>query len=88
MEMDTDEELVIWIAEDITERKEHTRELERHEVFLESIREEVLVTDADFVISYESAAVPKLYGYEQGSRVIREGVNRRRRSFENVHKSI
>ena len=69
MEMDTDEELVIWIAEDITERKEHTRELERHEVFLESVNEEVLVTDTDFVISYESAAVPKLYGYEQGERV-------------------
>ena len=69
MEMDTDEELVIWIAEDITENKEHTRELERHEVFLESIREEVLVTDVDFVISYESAAVPKLYGYDQGERV-------------------
>ena len=69
METDVDEDLVIWIAEDITERKEHTRELERHEVFLESIREEVLVTDADFVITYESAAVPKLYGFDRGERI-------------------
>lgn len=69
MEADIDDALVIWIAEDITERRERNRELERHEVFLESIREEVLVTDTDFIITYESAAVPKLYGYEQGERV-------------------
>lgn len=69
MDEDMDEPLVIWIAEDITEHRERKLELERHEVFLESIREEVLVTDTDFVITYESAAVPKLYGYEQGERV-------------------
>lgn len=69
MEKNTDEDLIIWIAEDITERKERNRELQLHEVFLESIREEVLVTDTDFVITYESAAAPKLYGYDQGERV-------------------
>ncbi|WP_080510158.1 PAS domain S-box protein [Halorubrum distributum] len=69
IEEDTEEELVIWIAEDITERRERNRELERHEVFLESIREEVLVTDTDLTITYDSAAAPKLYGYEQGERV-------------------
>ncbi|AKH97625.1 sensor histidine kinase [Halanaeroarchaeum sulfurireducens] len=69
MDADLDEEQVIWVAEDITERKERNLELERHEVFLESIREEVLVTDTDLNITYESAAVPKLYGYEQGERV-------------------
>ena len=54
---------------DITERRERDRELRRYEAYLEESTDIITVLDEDAVIKYQSPAVTRLLGYEQGELV-------------------
>lgn len=62
-------ERVLWVADDVTERRARLQELERYETFLESIQQLVTVVDEDGTITYESPSLEELHGYEQDERV-------------------
>ncbi len=66
-----DGEIVEWFgtSTDITERKEREAELERHELYLESVSDLTIVVDEDGVIKYESPGVTGMLGYEANERV-------------------
>ncbi len=54
---------------DTTERRERDRELRQYEAYLEESTDIITVLDEDAVIKYQSPAVTRLLGYEQGELV-------------------
>ena len=56
-------------GQDVTERKEREAELERHELYLESVSDLVTVVEENGTIEYDSPAVTELLGYEPDERV-------------------
>ncbi|MGM0372352.1 MAG: PAS domain S-box protein, partial [Halobacteriota archaeon] len=70
----------IGVVQDITDRKERELELERYELFLESIQDAVTVIDADGVLQYESPGIEAIVGQYPSGRVGED-------AFEFIHPS-
>ena len=64
----------IGVVQDITERKERELGLERYEVFLESVRDAVVVLDEDGVIRYESPSIEQILGTYPTGHVGEDGL--------------
>ena len=65
---------VIFTSRDITEQKERTRELERHEGYLEESHDVITVVDVDGKVQFQSESAERLPGYSPGKLV-----------FEHIH---
>ncbi|AOW80855.1 PAS sensor histidine kinase [Halodesulfurarchaeum formicicum] len=59
----------IGVVQDITDRKERELELERYELFLESIQDAVTVIDAEGRLQYESPGIEAIVGQYPSGRV-------------------
>ena len=77
---DEDGSLVRYLGtqEDITERKEREAELERYELYLESVSDLVTVVNENGIIQYDSPGVSEMLGYEPDERVGDSG-------FKHIH---
>ncbi|XGI84191.1 PAS domain S-box protein [Halorutilales archaeon Cl-col2-1] len=73
----TDEEgeivSVLSSGEDITERKERQKELQRYEAYIEESTDLVIVQDDSGVIQYQGPSVTRILGYEPGELVGKNG---------------
>jgi len=59
--------------QDVTERRERERELERYEAYLQGSTDIITVLDDTGTIKYQSPSVSRILGYEQGALVGRSG---------------
>lgn len=66
------------IARDVTERNERERQLERHQTYLENTSDIVTLIDPDGTITFVSAAVERVLGYDPDDLIGEDG-------FEYVH---
>jgi PAS domain S-box-containing protein len=59
--------------QDITERKERERDLQRYEAYLEESSDVITVLDDDGTVTYQSPAVERILGYEQDELIGQSG---------------
>jgi PAS domain S-box-containing protein len=69
---------IISLFQDITDRKERQRELERYEAYLEGSTDIITVLDDNGQIQYQSPSVTRILGFDRGELVGQNG-------FEFVH---
>ncbi|MFC7020982.1 MULTISPECIES: PAS domain S-box protein [Haloarcula] len=75
---DGDVVTVISLFQDVTDRRERQRDLERYKAYLEGSTDIITVLDEDRTIQYQSPSVTRILGYDAGQLVGEQG-------FEYVH---